>query len=209
MAFENLSVDKYCPYCHKYTLILPVPTEYKIGEKRILCIHKSRDMRFIYWLGKCHSCKGIVMVVGNGMRVYPEIMPKPSDERIPEKIRYSLDEAKRCFEVEAYCASTVMSRRALQICCVDKGVDEEKRLVEQINDLFDMGIITKDIKEIAHTVRWIGNDGAHLNPNEVTKEDAEDILKLTDQIFNIIYIAPAMAKERLEKREQALDNQDE
>jgi len=209
MAFENLSVDKYCPYCHKYTLILPVSSDYRSGEKDILCIHKSRKSGSIYWLGKCHSCKNIMMIVDYGWRVYPEIMPKPSDERIPEKIRYSLDEAKRCFEVVAYCASTVMSRRALQICCIDKGVDEAKRLVDQINDLFKMGIITKDIKEIAHTVRWIGNDGAHLNPNKVTREDAEDVLNITEQIFNIIYIAPAMAKERLEKRDQASENQDE
>jgi len=66
-----------------------------------------------------------------------------------------------------------------------------------------MGIISKDIKDIAHTVRWIGNDGAHLNPNKVTGEDAQDILKLTEQIFYILYIAPAIAQERLEKRKMA------
>lgn len=206
---ENFSVDKYCPYCHKYTSITPVNSNYLNREKDIMCIHKSRKTRSYYWLGECHSCNNIMLIVDFGARVYPIAMPKPSDDRIPEEIRYSLDEAKRCFEVAAYCASTVMSRRPLQICCVDKNVDENKRLVDQINDLFKMGIITKDIKDIAHTVRWIGNDGAHLNPNNVTNEDAEDVLNLTEQIFNIIYIAPAMAKERLEKREEALENREE
>ena len=207
-AYKNLSVDKYCPYCHKYTSITPVYINYVDLVENFICLHRKPRTPLFYWLGECHACKNVMMIVNDGWRVYPMIMPEPSDERIPEEIRYSLDEAKRCFTVEAYCATTVISRRALQICCVDKGANEDKRLVEQIDELFEMGIITKDLKDIAHTIRWIGNDGAHLNPNKVIREDAEDVLKLTEQIFYIIYIAPAMAKERIKKREIAKEEKD-
>ena len=208
LAYENLSTDKYCPYCHKFTQITPVSPNYLDIGKGLICLYQKPKTTLFFWLGECHSCKNIMMIVNYGMSVYPMILPKPCDERIPEEIRYSLDEAKRCFTVEAYCATTVMSRRALQICCIERNANEDKRLVEQIDELLEMGIITKDIKDIAHTVRWIGNDGAHLNPNKVTREDAEDVLKLTEQIFYIVYIAPAIAKERMKKRESAKIEED-
>lgn len=206
---RNLKTSAYCPHCHQFTLITVVDANLELhGSIHARCVYRGRVPGRYWWIGECHSCNGVVLVLNNGISIYPRSKPQPSDERIPEEIKYSLDEAKRCFTVEAYCATTVMSRRALQICCVERGANEDKRLVEQIDELLEMGIITKDIKDIAHTVRWIGNDGAHLNPNEVTREDAEEILKLTEQIFYIVYIAPAMAKERMKKRESAKIEED-
>lgn len=96
-----------------------------------------------------------------------------------------------------------MSRRALQSCCIDNGTDKGKDLLGQISELFTMGIITKDMKEWATTIRWIGNDAAHINDNKVNREDAEEILNLADELFKIIYVAPAIAKERQAKRKQS------
>ena len=49
-------------------------------------------------------------------------------------------------------------------------------------------------------MRWVGNDAAHPDKQAVTKEDAEDILHLAEQFLNVIYVAPAIAKEQLTKR---------
>ena len=49
-------------------------------------------------------------------------------------------------------------------------------------------------------MRWVGNDAAHPDKQAVTKEDAEDILHLAEQFLNVIYVAPAIAKEQRTKR---------
>ncbi len=56
------------------------------------------------------------------------------------------------------------------------------------------------MKEWVHVVRWVGNDAAHPGEHEVTKEDAEDILKLAKQFMHVIYVAPAIAREQRKKR---------
>ena len=52
-------------------------------------------------------------------------------------------------------------------------------------------------------MRWIGNDAAHPAA-EVTKDDAEDILKLAEQFLHVIYVAPAIAKELADKKGKKL-----
>lgn len=163
------------------------------------CIHFRSSVLF-YWLGKCHNCHNIMLVINQGEKIYPTALPSPSDERIPEDIRNDLDEAKMCFSVDCYRASIVISRRALQACCIDKGADKKDGLITQIDYLSNEGIITKDMKDWADIIRWIGNDAAHINANEVSQEDAKEILNLAEQIFHIIYVAPAIAKERQAKR---------
>jgi hypothetical protein len=69
-----------------------------------------------------------------------------------------------------------------------------------LQELASNGVITKDLKEWADVVRWVGNDAAHPSKDEVNKEDAEDILKLAEQFLHVIYVAPAIAKERRAKR---------
>jgi len=68
--------------------------------------------------------------------------------------------------------------------------------VDQIEELANEGVITSELKEWAHVVRWVGNDAAHPDSLEVTEEDAEDILKLAEQFLHVLYVTPAIARER-------------
>lgn len=69
-------------------------------------------------------------------------------------------------------------------------------LVAQIKELTSLAIITKDVEEWATVVRWVGNDAAHPGKDPVTKEDAEDALKLAEQFLHVIFVTPAIAKAR-------------
>ncbi len=89
----------------------------------------------------------------------------------------------------------------MQSACIDKGATKD-RLVDQLQELATNGIITKDLKEWADVVRWVGNDAAHPDKENVNKDDAEDILKLAEQFLQVIYVAPAIAKERMNKRKK-------
>ena len=86
-----------------------------------------------------------------------------------------------------------MARRCVQNTCIDKGV-QSTNLVQQIQELTTLGVITKDVEEWAHVVRWIGNDAAHINKDPVLKGDAEDSLQLAEQLLHVVYVTPAIAK---------------
>jgi hypothetical protein len=159
------------------------------------------DYQDYWWIGVCNACKNPVLVLNEGMLIYPAPQPKPTDENIPHSIRQDLDEAKVCHAASAYRASAVMARRAMQVAAVDKGAKSEK-LNSQIAELKTNGRITTDLKEWADAVRWVGNDAAHPNGNEVTKDDSEDVLSLAEQFLHVLYVAPSIAagiKNRLGK----------
>jgi len=197
---SNLPVSIFCPFCRRHTSLTPAPVIFKHGYDTLKIDAKwEKSYNATWWIGVCNFCKMPVLVLNDGDIIYPTPLPSPTDERIPETIRHDLDEAKMCFSVNAYRACAVMARRAMQSACIDKGTSKEK-LVDQLEELAANGIITKDLREWADVVRWVGNDAAHPDTEEVNKEDAEDILKLAEQFLHVIYVAPAIAKERKAKR---------
>lgn len=126
-------------------------------------------------------------------------MPTPTDKRVPENLRRDLNEAKLCFSINCFRACAVMARRCIQKACHEKGC-KKSNLVEQIAELTQSGHITKDIEEWATVVRWVGNDAAHPNGQDVTKEDADDTLKLAEQFLHVLFVTPAIAKARRTER---------
>jgi hypothetical protein len=88
-----------------------------------------------------------------------------------------------------------MARRVTQLACIQKGAGKGD-LVDQISELAQSGVITKDIQEWATVVRWIGNDAAHPNKDDVSREDSEDCLRLAEQFVHVIFVTPAIAKTR-------------
>jgi len=202
---NDLHVSIFCPYCKRYTALTPAHIE--VGFKGFYNSHTKtvpaawkRSHDDVWWIGICNNCKNPVLVHNLGDIVYPTSLPSPTDQRIPEHIKRDIDEAKLCFSVNAYRACAVMARRAIQNACIDKGANRSKKLYEQIEELKNEGIITNHIKEWADLVRWVGNDAAHPDSQEVTKEDAEDVLKLAEQFMNVIYVTPAIARERKNQR---------
>jgi hypothetical protein len=204
---ENVSI--YCPHCLRHT-VLSVATgkihnvngdvvdPNQIGGYRPVCEWSNGGET--WWIGVCAGCNKPSLVYKRGVKVYPTPLPSPTDKRIPSAIGDVFTEAKICFSVDAYRASAAMSRRALQMACEDKGASANDKLQKQIETLATNGVITKDLKEWAHTIRWVGNDGAHPNPMDVDKDDAEETLHLTEQFLHVIYVTPEIAREQLSKR---------
>jgi hypothetical protein len=197
-------VSIYCPFCHKHTSLRPAPVNYERVQygstyRGTTGALWEKDKGITWWIGVCNSCKEPVLVLNNGERIYPFPLPSSTDDRIPEHIRKDLDEAKISYSVKAFRASAVMSRRAIQTACLDKGATKIK-LVAQLHELSENGVITKDLKEWADVVRWVGNDAAHPDKHPVTEKDALDILNLAEQFLHVIYVAPAIAKEQRTRR---------
>lgn len=124
----------------------------------------------------------------------------PTDIRVPESVRVNVDEAKHCLSFGAVLASAVMARRTIQAICVDKGVSPRKKLEHQIDELATNSLITNSTRDRAHTVRWIGNDAAHITAYTVTSKDAEDAIELVDLILKEVYVSLAIVQEQRMKR---------
>lgn len=184
----------YCPHCHRHTSLTPAPVSVNYaGDSWKVGAFWRKSASEIWWIGICNYCNRPVLVMDNGEIIYPVESPCPTDENIPVEIRQDLDEAKRCLQTDAFRATAVMARRSIQACEIDKGAKKDK-LAEQISELAASGVITKDVKEWADLVRWVGNDGAHPGGQPVTKEDAEEILNLAEQLLHVVYVTTAAAK---------------
>ena len=131
--------------------------------------------------------------------VYP--LGKPSDSvapEVPALITSDFKEALRCLWIEAFKATVAMCRRALQAACVELKA-KDVNLVEQIDDLAAKGVITEPLRQMAHEVRLTGNEGAHPGKdslNDVTKQDANDIVEFTREFFHHVFVVPAKLRAR-------------
>jgi len=116
------------------------------------------------------------------------------DSAIPQEIGDDFNEANRCLGVEAKKATVAMCRRALQNTCVSKGANPSEDLFRQIDELGSKRIINPSMKDVAHTIRTIGNWGAHpqCDPlRDVTLDDAFEIAKFTSEFLDEVFVRPA------------------
>jgi Domain of unknown function (DUF4145) len=166
-------------------------------------------------LVQCQNCRAVMYVVGKrhahaSIYEYKESFPLEDaeasvDKQIPEGVRDDFVEAFKCRSVDAYKATVVMCRRALQASCQQFKV-EGKKLIDQIDDLATKGRITGALRQMAHDIRKLGNDGAHPDEDglgDVIQGDAEDIIEFTRQYFEHVYVMPAKSEAFRKRREAA------
>ena len=183
----------YCPNCHQKTSLTTRKT------------HDAPSLGKKIDIAECNGCDFFVMVTRNRnnnqiITISPNPLPKSVDQRIPEDIADDFREALLCLSVGANRGASVLARRAVQSICKNKGATK-RDLKDQVDELFTKNIITEDLKNWAHEVRYVGNDAAHPNDTAVSKEDAEEILDLLDSLCEVLYIAPAKAANRKAIRE--------
>ncbi len=197
-----MSLSIFCPHCHKHTALSEASATYnyivsvggRVGQGLTPAAWlKSQTVR--WWIGICNGCQYPCLVLNNGETIYPHPIPTATDPHIPDDLARDLNEAKLCFSTACYRACAVMARRCMQSACILKGATKTN-LVDQISELAVSGVITKDVEEWATVVRWVGNDAAHPSKDEVSKDDAEDCLKLAEQFLHVIFVTPAIAKAR-------------
>lgn len=192
------SYSVYCPKCQAHSHL----TERATYRKH------SNGIAIDYSVEECNSCEQHFLVVlhantGRRLAIYPKSLPQIVDKLIPSPIKEDFEEALLCHSVGAFRGAAALARRTVQVICLNKGASKTKKLQDQIDELFTNGIITKDIQEWAHEVRFLGNDAAHPNKDEVLEGDAKDILELLESLCEVLYVTPAKALERKKKRTES------
>ena len=179
--------SRICPYCGVYSTI------------------SLRSRTSFHDIFSCDKCEKMFLLIrdqrsGEFIDQYPKRTPT-LDSSIPKEVAEDYIEAIKCFDIKAYKASVIMSRRALQSSVIQKGASKG-RLVDQIDELQTKDSITKDIRDWSHEIRLTGNIGAHPDGLEgITHEDAEDLIKFVEEYLNYVYIMPAkVSAKRAKKR---------
>jgi hypothetical protein len=125
------------------------------------------------------------------------------DSAIPKEIGDDFNEANKCLAVEAKKATVAMCRRVLQNTCISKGASPNADLVKQIEELESKRVINPSMKEVAHTIRVIGNWGAHPQDDplkDVTLDDAFEVAKFTSEFLEEVFVRPARLEALKQKK---------
>ncbi len=118
---------------------------------------------------------------------------KRIDPRIPEDIKEDYTQAYRSWSMKMNRAACLMLRRCLENACVTAGATKH-RLEDMINELKDQGKIFPVNAVSAHRTRIIGNFTAHVI-REVTPEEIQVALRLTEKILDDIFVTPVLQNE--------------
>jgi hypothetical protein len=100
-------------------------------------------------------------------------------------------EARRSIEGKNWTAAALMARSAVQLVVRDKGATG-KNLKEEIDDLADKGLLLPVMKEWAHEVRELGNEGTHprLGTVGTNEKDAKDVVEFLTFLMTVMYDLP-------------------
>ncbi len=119
--------------------------------------------------------------------------PQPAvilDYGIPKLTRKSLEEAKKCLSAHAYSACAVMCGRAIEAICTEHKT-KAKTLAAGLRELRDKQVIDQRLFEWGDSLREKRNIGAHATEEDVTREDARDVLEFAAAISEYVFVLSA------------------
>jgi len=105
-------------------------------------------------------------------------------------------EARRSIEGENWTAASLMARSAIQLVARSHNA-KGNNLKEEINDLADKGLIIPIMKEWAHEVRELANEGTHPKPGSkgTSEKDAKDVVEFLSFLMAVMYNLPEQIKD--------------
>lgn len=149
---------------------------------------------------KCPRCLDVLVaresMIGideNGDEVYsPAVREWPAPDlfdaaSLPKIVAVSLQEARKCFKAGCFLASTVMCGRSLEGVCFEYKT-KSKNLSAALDELLGRDIIDKKLHEWGHATRTLRNLAAHATEEEISKEDAQDLLEFTKATCDYVFV---------------------
>ena len=118
---------------------------------------------------------------------------------LPDQIKKAYEDAKNSFGASIYQASALMCRRVIEIVCKLHNA-EGHSLYKKLEYLENNRIIDSKLLQWAHAIRNLGNDAAHDLDYIASKEDAKDILDLTEAILLYVYSLNELFEKYEERR---------
>lgn len=119
-------------------------------------------------------------------RVYPSPARIQLSAAIPESARKDLQDAQRCHSIGIHSASAVLCGRAIERIVRDK--TGEKMIARGLQKLIEDKIIDEKLYAWADALRQERNIAAHATDDEITAENARDLLDFAVAIYEYVYV---------------------
>jgi len=105
-------------------------------------------------------------------------------------------EARRSIEGKNWTAAALMARSAVQLVARSHGA-AGKNLKEEIDELVAKGLILPSMKDFAHEVRVLANEGTHPQPGTTgtSEKDAKDVVEFLSFLMTVMYDLPRQIEE--------------
>jgi hypothetical protein len=136
---------------------------------------------------KCEGCLSVLSLSLDENKLYPRPMPD-GVKGLPENIDKYYQEALRCISADSPNGAVTLFRKTIHAIGIHLNItepnDKKTDLKGIIEKLEGDGLITSKIKKRLDGIRFIGNDGAHININEPDMEQALILKSLMDSILN-------------------------
>lgn len=190
----------------------------EIANHRV-CKGEDPHDEFKYTLLKCPKCNLPILMEQNlefddfnynrlsfniPRQVYP-LLNFHLNPEIPTELQEALLESIKCFRTNAYTATVIMCRRAIEGFCQLQGITENN-LQKAIHKLKENNIINDQIFEWANELRISGNEAAHKISSTFSNADAKDILDFTIAILDYSYSFQEKFKKFKQRRNAVTNN---
>ncbi|MBW8487672.1 DUF4145 domain-containing protein [Actinomadura sp. PM05-2] len=110
-----------------------------------------------------------------------------------------LADARTCYNARAYTATVVMVRRTLEAFCAIEGYDDQP-LYTSLRALEEDGRLSPMFCKWAHSLRVLGNEGAHFTGKPVKRADASAALELARALLEYRYVLEAQYEKFAQRR---------
>jgi len=198
-------IKRDCPHCNTQNTAF-----HAFGE------HKKINTQIYTTAFYCSGCYGgiiaeIKLVAGHTalqykgeIEVNPNLKmireyPKPSKSVIPKSLPGNINkfysQATDSLKAGNYDASSMMSRKSLEVAVKTLSPKSSGSLYKIIESLAKQNMITPDIKDWAHIIRDDGNIAAH-EEEPVNREHAEELLSFAEMFLMYTFTMPAMVKDK-------------
>jgi hypothetical protein len=122
---------------------------------------------------------------------------------VPEAARRDIKDAQKCISHGIYSAAVVLCGRALERLAKEKA--PSRTLASGLAELKTKAVIDERLYQWAEALRRERNLGAHAAEEDVTKENAQDVLAFTVAIFDYVYTLSLKYEEFMDRKRSARD----
>jgi uncharacterized protein DUF4145 len=208
------SNDPTCPHCLK-----------AFHDERIKrIVGRDADGTWIVEHRKCPACSKVILELAqlpkghllnqsdpdyqywqatSRIMIRPKSISRhPFQKEIPDK--YLKDYVEACLVLnDSPKSSAALSRRCLQHLLCEEAATTKRDLVDQINEVLNLGTLPSYISQNIDVIRQFGNFAAHANRLKTTGEivdvepgEAEWCLEILEDLLDFYIVRPAIAKEK-------------
>lgn len=134
------------------------------------------------------------------VRIIPAPEAPKAPDHVPAAVARVFVQARDSQRRQQFDTAAMAYRKALDVALKLYEPEIGGMMNQRINALADKHALTPALKDWAHHVRLIGNEGAH-EPEEPTKQDVDDLEAFTESVLEYLFTLPERIRIRRARTE--------